>query len=90
MIKSGDIVSIQVFGAWVKFDVTPDSIDVISTLISDPSISWKLFNCKCLNVKEVGTLDCGYCCKIVQCEKCGKQYDSHRRTYGCPQGYVAK
>lgn len=35
---------------------------------------------------EVDTIDCGYCCKVMRCEKCGKEFDSHRKIYGCPQG----
>lgn len=35
---------------------------------------------------EVDTIDCGYCCKRMRCEKCGKEFDSHRKIYGCPQG----
>lgn len=22
-------------------------------------------------------------CKVMQCEKCSKEYDSHRKIYGC-------
>lgn len=40
MLTIGDCVSIQVFGAWVKFDVTLDSIDVLAEFISDPAINW--------------------------------------------------
>lgn len=35
---------------------------------------------------EIDTINCGYCCKRMRCEKCDKEFDSHRKIYGCPQG----
>lgn len=43
-------------------------------------------SCLHLNVTEIGTLDCGFCCKIERCTYCEKEFDSHRAIYGCPQG----
>lgn len=42
--------------------------------------------CRHLNMLECGMLNCEYGCKIVKCEKCNKQFASHRRIYGCPKG----
>jgi hypothetical protein len=46
--------------------------------------------CKHLNMREIGMVghygdskDCGYGCKIMQCEKCGETFESHRSIYGC-------
>ncbi len=34
---------------------------------------------------EVGTLGCGYGCKIDRCDTCGTDLPVHRGSYGCAQ-----
>lgn len=51
-------------------------------------VSFKVFKEKCDHsyfLYEVGTIGCGYGCKIVRCEKCGEDFPTHSASYGCPQ-----
>lgn len=45
---------------------------------------------KHLNMREIGmvghypnTHDCGYGCKVYECEQCGEKKVIHNATYGC-------